>query len=132
MLEAQFVETLTCSCRKTLQVITLIWTLLRQGPSGKAAVKRAIVVTPCSLTQVSSSHRMILKRMPSIACAQKAEQHLGLCLQNWADEIKKWLGNERLNALVLQSGPEAKGQVFKPLTYPRTCHFLHIMLPCSL
>ncbi|KAK9915546.1 hypothetical protein WJX75_000577 [Coccomyxa subellipsoidea] len=66
---------------KTLQVITLIWTLLRQGPSGKPTVKRVIVVTPCSLTQ------------------------------NWADEIKKWLGNERIKALVLQAGPEAKGQV---------------------
>lgn len=104
-------ETFTCSCRKTLQVITLIWTLLRQGPSGKAAVKRAIVVTPCSLTQVSISQRLTLKQMSSMACAWESEQHLGLCLQNWADEIKKWLGNERLKALVLQSGAEAKGQV---------------------
>ncbi|BDA44096.1 DNA repair and recombination protein RAD54B [Coccomyxa sp. Obi] len=66
---------------KTLQVIALIWTLLRQGPSGKPAVKRVIVVTPCSLAE------------------------------NWAAEIKKWLGNERIKALVVQAGPEAKGQV---------------------
>ena len=43
---------LWCVCRKTLQVITLIWTLLRQGPNGKPVTKRVIVVTPSSLTQV--------------------------------------------------------------------------------
>lgn len=30
----------------TVQVITLIWTLLRQGPDGKSAVQKAVVVTP--------------------------------------------------------------------------------------
>jgi hypothetical protein len=37
-------------CRKTLQVIALVWTLLRQGPQGRPAVRRGIVVTPSSLT----------------------------------------------------------------------------------
>jgi hypothetical protein len=31
--------------------------------------------------------------------------------QNWADEIRKWLGAERMRALVLQPGTEAKQQV---------------------
>ena len=32
-------------------------------------------------------------------------------MQNWTDEIRKWLGAERMKALVLQPGPEAKQQV---------------------
>jgi hypothetical protein len=54
-------------CRKTLQVITLIWTLLRQGPAGKPAAKRVIVVTPCSLTQV----------LPLPACMHASQPHAG-------------------------------------------------------
>lgn len=51
---------------KTLQVIALLWTLLRQGPSGRPVARKAIVVCPATLTA------------------------------NWADEVRKWLGNERL------------------------------------
>ena len=38
---------------KTLQVIGLVWTLLRQGPGpdGKAAAQKVIVVTPVSTAQ---------------------------------------------------------------------------------
>ena len=38
---------------KTLQVIALVWTLLRQGPGpdGKAAAQKVIVVTPVSTAQ---------------------------------------------------------------------------------
>ena len=40
------------------------------------------------------------------------EDHTLMCnLQNWAAETKKWLGDERIKALVVQAGPEAKGQV---------------------
>lgn len=48
---------------------------------GFPLVKRAVVLTPSSLTK------------------------------NWRIEIRKWLGDERLQALVLQPGPEAVQQV---------------------
>ena len=47
--------------------------------------KRAIVVTPSTLTQ------------------------------NWAAEVQKWLGSERCKALVMQPGPGAESQVNTPL-----------------
>ncbi len=31
--------------------------------------------------------------------------------QNWADEARKWLGNERMRVLVLQPGADGKQQV---------------------
>ncbi|KAK9822627.1 hypothetical protein WJX81_000343 [Elliptochloris bilobata] len=66
---------------KTLQVIALLWTLLRQGPAGRPAIRRAIVATPSSLTG------------------------------NWAAEVRKWLGDQRLRAMVLLPGPGAAQQV---------------------
>jgi len=36
-------------CSKTLQVLTLLWTLLRQGPEGVPVVSKAIVVAPATL-----------------------------------------------------------------------------------
>jgi len=46
---------------KTLQCIALVWTLLRQSPSGKPEFNKVIIVTPASL------------------------------VKNWAKEIDKWL-----------------------------------------
>lgn len=51
-----------CSLGKTLQSITLLFTLLYQGFDGKPMVKKAIIVTPTSL------------------------------VSNWEAEIKKWVG----------------------------------------
>lgn len=48
---------------KTLQCITLLWTLLRQSPECKAAINKAIIVCPSSL------------------------------VKNWYNEFGKWLGN---------------------------------------
>ena len=61
---------------------------------GGPIAKRAIVVTPSSL------------------------------MNNWKDEFRKWLGEERLQALVLQSGPDAAQQV-RFLTLNPTCQGLH-------
>ncbi|KAL4434006.1 hypothetical protein ABPG75_000447 [Micractinium tetrahymenae] len=66
---------------KTLQVLALLWTLLKQGPEGRPSVRKAMVVTPSSLCQ------------------------------NWADEARKWLGTERMRVMVLGPGPEGKQQV---------------------
>ena len=54
-------KNLLCSLGKTLQSITLLFTLLRQGFDGKPMVKKAIIVTPTSL------------------------------VSNWEAEIKKWV-----------------------------------------
>ncbi|CAN8074925.1 unnamed protein product [Agarophyton chilense] len=59
---------------KSLQAIALIWTLLKQGPNVSPLVKKAIVVCPASL------------------------------VTNWVNEVKKWLGNERLQPVWVESG----------------------------
>mgnify|MGYP002788639695 CR=1 FL=1 len=38
---------------KTLQCITLMWTLLRQSPDAKPMIDKAVVVAPSSLVKVS-------------------------------------------------------------------------------
>ncbi|SCU85020.1 LANO_0C03114g1_1 [Lachancea nothofagi CBS 11611] len=54
---------------KTLQCIALLWTLLRQGPQGKKTIDKCIIVCPSSL------------------------------VNNWANELVKWLGKGTLSAL---------------------------------
>jgi DNA repair and recombination protein RAD54B len=71
---------------KTLQIIALVWTLLRQSPRGQqnaqgGAIRKAIVVAPATLTA------------------------------NWAAEVRKWLGDERLRVMVLSpTGSVAQSQ----------------------
>ena len=59
---------------KTLQCIALIWTLLKQGPSGMPLCRKCIVITPSSL------------------------------VTNWKNEFKKWLGEERVKVWGLTAG----------------------------
>jgi hypothetical protein len=61
---------------KTLQVLALIWTLLRQSPAGGGipTLRRAVVVCPASL------------------------------VAKWKAETAKWLGGKRLGVRALQSG----------------------------
>lgn len=56
---------------KTLSTIALMWTMLKQGPNGIPLISKAVVVAPCSL------------------------------VANWQREFRKWLGPERLNALLV-------------------------------
>lgn len=66
---------------KTLQAITLIWTLLNQSPRGKkGVVQKAIVVCPATL------------------------------VQNWAKECVKWLGSHRCKPIVLQGNMSTQEQ----------------------
>lgn len=58
---------------KTLQTIALIWTLLKQGPHGKPAARRALILAPCSL------------------------------VKNWEAEFRKWLGQERITTWAADS-----------------------------
>ncbi len=76
-------------------MIALVWTLLKQGPQGRPAARRVIVVTPSSLTH------------------------------NWAAEAQKWLGAERLKVMVMQPGAEAQQQVWRArLSTKRATHAL--------
>ena len=66
---------------KTLQVIALLWTLLKQGPiAGKPAVRKAVIACPASL------------------------------VGNWGGEIKKWLGDVRCEPLLVEGGEGADGK----------------------
>ncbi|EGC33642.1 hypothetical protein DICPUDRAFT_36354 [Dictyostelium purpureum] len=56
---------------KTLQTLALVWTLLKQSPTGKSTIKKAIIVTPSTL------------------------------VNNWKKEIQKWFGLDRLIATTL-------------------------------
>ncbi len=53
---------------KTLQAISVIWTMLKQGPNGgRPVIKRALILAPSSL------------------------------VKNWQSEFEKWLGRERID-----------------------------------
>lgn len=56
---------------KTLQTLSFLYTVLKQGPRNHPLVKKALVVAPSSLTE------------------------------NWKREIKKWLGDEKLRCCIL-------------------------------
>ena len=56
---------------KTIQCITLLWTLLKQGPAGRPVIKRALIVCPGSL------------------------------VGNWDKEFRKWLGTQRINVFAI-------------------------------
>jgi SNF2 family DNA or RNA helicase len=74
---------------KTLQVIALLWTLLKQGPvAGRPAVRKVLVACPASL------------------------------VGNWGAEIKKWLGATRLEPLLVEGGDKEAKRLFDDWALP--------------
>jgi DNA repair and recombination protein RAD54B len=63
---------------KTLQTIALIWTLLKQNPiyNDPPVIKKALIVCPVTL------------------------------IQNWRNEFRKWLGNERVGIYVADNNKQ--------------------------
>eukprot|EP00049_Salpingoeca_infusionum_P016388 m.334362 g.334362 ORF g.334362 m.334362 type:complete len:990 (+) comp16070_c2_seq1:659-3628(+) len=70
---------------KTLQTITLMYTALKQGPTGKALAKRGLVVCPGSL------------------------------VSNWKKEFRKWLGNERIKVYAVSSANPIESAISSPI-----------------
>lgn len=62
---------------KSLQVLAVLWTMLRQGPCGKPTARRAVFVCPASL------------------------------IGNWGAEFTKWLGGVRVQASLAEGNAEA-------------------------
>ena len=62
---------------KSLQVLALLWAMLKQGPEGRATCKRAVLVCPASL------------------------------IGNWGAEFTKWLGRVRVQAALAEGNAEA-------------------------
>lgn len=70
---------------KTFQSITLLWTLLRQGVTGKPTVKRAIIVCPTSL--VKNWEKEILKwvgdRVKVVALSEASREHVTSAIRSF-------------------------------------------------
>ena len=62
---------------KSLQVLAVLWTMLRQGPAGEPTCKRAVLICPASL------------------------------IGNWGAEFKKWLGGVRVQAALCEGNADA-------------------------
>ena len=71
---------------KTLQCVTLMWTLVKQSKEMLPLVEKVIVVSPSSL------------------------------VKNWANEVKKWLGN-RVQTLPIESGSLSRDDLRKKLQF---------------
>ncbi|XP_071950121.1 DNA repair and recombination protein RAD54B-like isoform X2 [Antedon mediterranea] len=73
---------------KTLQCITLIWTLLKQNPySGSPVLRRVLIITPGSL------------------------------VKNWCREFRKWLGDERIKVFAVSGEKKVQEFLHSPI-YP--------------
>ncbi|KAI9144641.1 SNF2 family N-terminal domain-containing protein [Paraphysoderma sedebokerense] len=84
---------------KTLQCITLLWTLLKQSPeAGKPTIEKAVIACPSSL------------------------------VRNWANELIKWLGPNRIHPLACDN-KGSKEQIQRDLRNFATAHGRMLMHP---
>ncbi|CAI5968030.1 unnamed protein product [Closterium sp. NIES-64] len=90
---------------KTLQVIALIWTLLKQVGVRLSRHGIVLVLHPASSTLTPSLPRPLLTTGPQgrpflrkavVVCPSSL-------VDNWGAEFRKWLGTERLKAMVVNS-----------------------------
>ncbi|KAL7719918.1 DNA repair and recombination protein RAD54B [Entamoeba marina] len=72
---------------KTIQAVTLLWTLLRQGPSGIPSCKKAMVVAPSSL------------------------------VGNWQNEFKKWLGDSAPRCVAVSCSGEKTDKALSDMDF---------------
>jgi DNA repair and recombination protein RAD54B len=77
-----------CHTGKTAQSLAVAYTLIRQGPFGEPCAAKALIVCPTTLTV------------------------------NWNREIIKWIGMERVRALVISAGDQALSQIQEFVTSP--------------
>lgn len=59
--------------------------------------------TACDIEEHVTQGRPLAKRVITVTPSS--------LMKNWRDEVRKWLGDERLQTLVLQSGTDAAEQV---------------------
>jgi len=76
------------SLGKTAQSLAIAYTLIRQGPFGDPCAAKVLIVCPTTLTF------------------------------NWNREIIKWIGMERVRAMVVSSGDSAVAQIDEFITSP--------------
>merc|ERR1712054_471621 len=67
---------------KSLQAITILWTLLKQSPTGLPAAPKAVIVCPSSL------------------------------VGNWCAELKKWLGDRIKPMPISQSSKKGRFKIY--------------------
>lgn len=84
---------------KTLQCLTLMWTLLRQSPRGKRTIEKCIIVCPSSL------------------------------VRNWANEIVKWLGEGALTPLAVDGKSTKNSELGTALQQWSTAQGRNIVRP---
>jgi SNF2 family DNA or RNA helicase len=88
---------LRMGCGKSLQVIALIWTLLKDGP------KRVPIISKVKIyrTALTAAHCALLfgSDQACVVCPSTLVSH-------WADEFKKWLGTQRIQTCTLQADGE--------------------------
>lgn len=98
---------------KTVQVLALLWTLLRQGSTvseegmdGRRQGGRVVHQKLCLLIFFASrpsQGKPVIRKALVVAPATLVE--------NWGGETSKWLGSERIRPVLLPSGPEVMDKV---------------------
>ncbi|XP_015768244.1 PREDICTED: DNA repair and recombination protein RAD54-like, partial [Acropora digitifera] len=101
---------------KTLQCITLLWTLVRQGPDGQPIANKVIIVAPSSLVKnwYKELQKWLSGRISALAIDSGSKKEIDKKLEMFMSQQGKRITNPvliisyetfRLHASVLHSGP---------------------------